>query len=386
MCSRPFEQSGGIQKMKERYFSSYDEQVTFALRDLYAGYGFTKYKMSKFEEYDLYVRNKDFLISDSVITFTDTSGKLMALKPDVTLSIIKNGKDQKGSVEKVYYNENVYRVSDKSNGYKEIMQVGLECIGDLDRYSTFEVLLLAAKSLRCISKDCILDVSHLGFLSSVFEGVGLPEEYRSEALSLIGQKNPHELLALCDRCGLEKELSKKLKKLITLYGSPREVFPLLKETFDGIGDLSILEELEGLIALFDQETADILRVDFSVVNDIRYYNGIVFKGFVKDLPTGVLSGGQYDRLLEKLGRKSGAMGFAVYLDALERMGGNAAYDVDVLLTYAEGEDLLSIKKWAEELMRQGQSVQVQREIPEKLRYKRLMKLEEGRMILLEEHA
>jgi ATP phosphoribosyltransferase regulatory subunit len=386
MCSRPFEQSGGIQKMKERYFSSYDEQVTFALRDLYAGYGFTKYKMSKFEEYDLYVRNKDFLISDSVITFTDTSGKLMALKPDVTLSIIKNGKDQKGSVEKVYYNENVYRVSDKSNGYKEIMQVGLECIGDLDRYSTFEVLLLAAKSLRCISKDCILDVSHLGFLSSVFEGVGLPEEYRSEALSLIGQKNPHELLALCDRCGLEKDLSKKLKKLITLYGSPREVFPLLKETFDGIGDLSILEELEGLIALFDKETADILRLDFSVVNDIRYYNGIVFKGFVKDLPTGVLSGGQYDRLLEKLGRKSGAMGFAVYLDALERMGGNAAYDVDVLLTYAEGEDLLSIKKWAEELMRQGQSVQVQREIPEKLRYKRLMKLEEGRMILLEEHA
>jgi ATP phosphoribosyltransferase regulatory subunit len=361
------------------------EKATFLLRELYTENGYPRFKMNKFEEYELYMRNKDFLLGDGVITFNE-GGRLMALKPDVTLSIIKNGKDQKGSVEKVYYNENVYRVSDKSNGYKEIMQVGLECIGDLDRYSTFEVLLLAAKSLRCISKDCILDVSHLGFLSSVFEGVGLPEEYRSEALSLIGQKNPHELLALCDRCGLEKDLSKKLKKLITLYGSPREVFPLLKETFDGIGDLSILEELEGLIALFDKETADILRLDFSVVNDIRYYNGIVFKGFVKDLPTGVLSGGQYDRLLEKLGRKSGAMGFAVYLDALERMGGNAAYDVDVLLTYAEGEDLLSIKKWAEELMRQGQSVQVQREIPEKLRYKRLMKLEEGRMILLEEHA
>ena len=372
--------------MNERYFLSYDEQMTVALRDLYAGHGFSKYKMSKFEEYDLYVRNKDFLISDSVITFTDTNGKLMALKPDVTLSIIKNGKDRKGSVEKVYYNENVYRVSDKSNGYKEIVQVGLECIGDLDDYSTFEVLLLAAKSLLCISENCILDISHLGFISSVFDGVGLPAEYRSEALSLIGQKNPHELLALCERCGVSAEHAKKLKKLITLYGTPCEVIPMLKETFKDVADLAELERLEKLIALFDGETARILRIDFSVVNDIRYYNGIVFKGFVKDLPTGLLSGGQYDRLLEKLGRKSGAIGFAVYLDALERMGENTAFDVDVLLIYTDGEDLFAIKKWAEELMRQGQSVQVQREIPEKVRYKRLMKLEEGRMILLEEHA
>ena len=67
--------------------------------------------MSKFEEYDLYTRNKDFLVSDSIITFTDTSGALMALKPDVTLSIIKDSADVDGSVKKVYYNENVYRVS-----------------------------------------------------------------------------------------------------------------------------------------------------------------------------------------------------------------------------------------------------------------------------------
>ena len=67
------------------------EKAVGLLRELYASYGFTHYKMSKFEEYDLYVKNKDFLVSDNVITFTDTDGKLMALKPDVTLSIIKNG-------------------------------------------------------------------------------------------------------------------------------------------------------------------------------------------------------------------------------------------------------------------------------------------------------
>ena len=127
-----------------------DERAIFELRSLYEGYGYSRYKMSKFEEYDLYVRNKDFLVSDNIITFTDTNGKLMALKPDVTLSIIKNSTDNINSVSKVYYNENVYRVSKGTHSFKEIMQVGLECIGNIDEYCIYEVLMLAAKSLCSI--------------------------------------------------------------------------------------------------------------------------------------------------------------------------------------------------------------------------------------------
>ena len=67
-----------------------EERVQINLRTLYSSYGYSQYKMSKFEEYDLYVKNKDFLVAGDMITFTDASGKLMALKPDVTMSIIKN--------------------------------------------------------------------------------------------------------------------------------------------------------------------------------------------------------------------------------------------------------------------------------------------------------
>ena len=85
------------------------EAFSSALRILYSRYGYSRYKKNKFEEYDLYAKNKDFLISDSVITITDVGGKLMALKPDVTLSIAKNTRDEPG-IRKLYYNENVYRV------------------------------------------------------------------------------------------------------------------------------------------------------------------------------------------------------------------------------------------------------------------------------------
>ena len=68
----------------------FEEKAVFTLRNLYRNHGYRQFKMSKFEEYDLYSKNKDFLVSDGVITFNDTDGKLLALKPDVTLSIIKN--------------------------------------------------------------------------------------------------------------------------------------------------------------------------------------------------------------------------------------------------------------------------------------------------------
>ena len=94
------------------------ERISFMLRSLYSQHGYERYRMSKFEEYDLYSRNKDFLFSEGVITFTDTTGRLMALKPDVTLSIVKNRKDTPGSLQKLYYHENVYRVSGAADGDK----------------------------------------------------------------------------------------------------------------------------------------------------------------------------------------------------------------------------------------------------------------------------
>ena len=141
-----------------------DERAVYELRALYREYGYSQYKMSKFEEYDLYSENKDFLVSDGVITFNDTNGKLLALKPDVTLSILKNFKDEAGATERLYYNENVYRISETSHTYKEIMQTGLECIGDINGDNEAEVIVLALKSLALISNAFVLDLSHVGLV------------------------------------------------------------------------------------------------------------------------------------------------------------------------------------------------------------------------------
>ena len=82
--------------------------------------------MKKFEEYDFYSENKDFLASEGIITFTDADGRLLALKPDVTLSILKNFKEEKGCVKRLYYNENVYRISETSHTYQAVSYTHLD--------------------------------------------------------------------------------------------------------------------------------------------------------------------------------------------------------------------------------------------------------------------
>lgn len=351
-----------------------EEQAVFALRELYEAYGYAPYKMSKFEEYDLYVRNKDFLISDGVITFTDTDGKLMALKPDVTLSIIKNSKDRPGCVRKVYYNENVYRVSEDAHCFKEILQTGLECMGDIDEATLYEVLRLAAASLRSVAPRAVLDIAHRGVIEDVLAPVAPTEEALSAIYRCIREKNAHELQAVCDTYGIPATVTDTLLQVVGIYGPPAVALPRLTAL---LGDSEALGQLGRLTAAFaGSEYEDMLRIDFSVVAAGRYYNGIVFKGFVYGSPDSVLSGGQYDQLMRQMDRRGGAVGFAVYLDRLARKDSKAEYDVDALLLYEEGCDLAALYAAAEKLQAEG-SVMLQKEIPEKLTYRQVYRFENG---------
>lgn len=354
---------------------AFSEKVALSLRTLYERYGYTQYKMSKFEEYDLYARNKDFLVSDSVITFTDRNGKLMALKPDVTLSIVKNSKDLPW-VQKLYYNENVYRVSKGTHGYREIMQIGLECLGDIDDYCICEVLNLAAQSLSSISGEAVLDVSHLGILKELTNSIGIPREYREKVVKLISEKNPHELTALCKQCGICQDHIDLLCWLLSANGSPAKILPQLKEKMSALVTAETLNQFEAVLSAFGGDC--LLRIDFSVVDDIHYYNGFVFKGFINGIPDSVLSGGQYDKLMRKMNRTAGAIGFAVYMDQLERMEDPAQeYDVDTVLLYDDTTSLAVIRETAQALTQSNTSIAVYRSAPNGLRYKQLLKITNG---------
>lgn len=362
-----------------------EEKAVLALRALYRKYGYLPFRMSKFEEYELYMRNKDFLVSDRIIAFNDTNGRLLALKPDVTLSIIKSGEDRPGFKQKVYYNENVYRVSESTRQFKEILQAGLECIGDIDLYDIYEVIALAAESLFLISEASgtfLLEISHLGLLSAALDRICPDRAFADEAIRCISEKNLHDLKKLCREHGIEEKRASMLEVFVTAYGEREKVMDALEAVWaheSGAGTEEALGELRALSGLLEAlPFSDRIRFDFSVVNDMNYYNGFVFKGFLEGVSAGVLAGGQYDKMMKRMERSSGAVGFAIYLDLLEQLRQERSeYDVDVLLIYDDRTDINVVAERVRKLTAAGKTVTAQRTVPERPRCREVLDLRGG---------
>ena len=370
-----------------KYLAKSEETIVSDLRRLFRQYGYRQYKMSKFEEYDLYVENKRFLVSDNVITFTDLDGHLRALKPDVTLSIAKNASVDTSTAQKLFYHENVYRAERGSHEYREIMQIGLESIGNIDLYATGEAVMLAAGSLALISRDYLLDLSHMGVITAILDEADLSNGQQAELLDALSAKNVSGIRQCCCRFGLSDEFADRLAALTGLYGPALLILPRLKALSPNPQADEAICQLETVCRMLEASGyGDRINLDFSIVNDMSYYNSIIFQGYIEGIPTPVLSGGRYDSLMTRFGKDAGAVGFAIYLSTLESLAPRrASYDVDALLLYSADSFPEILASAVRELTDKGMTVQVQQEIPPMLRYRTLMKLTEGGVITLEKH-
>lgn len=362
-----------------------NEKASYKLREFYTKHGYSNYSVSQFEEYDLYAKNKNFLVSENLLTFTDTNGKLMALKPDVTLSIIKNVVADVKNSYKLYYDEHVYRTTNSGDGFREIMQTGLESIGNIDVFAQSEVLMLAMKSLEEISSDYLLDISHMKFLEGFLENLGIEYEEMSDFFSLIGSKNVSGIRALCQKKYVDSALCEELCSICAMYLPIEDALSKIATLVRGEKMQQAYDELSLILeAMKEYGLTGNLYVDFSIVNDMNYYDGVIFKGFINGIPDSILSGGRYDRLMQRFGKKTEAIGFAVYLDKLERFGNDRAeYDVDYMLVYDGDVSAKDIIDAAKQLGKEGSSVRTLTAVDNSVRYRKLVKLGKEGLITLE---
>ena len=329
------------------------------LNRLYEQYGYRKFKMSRFEDYDLYAQNRDFLRQDRIITFTDADGALKALKPDITLSIIKNNS---GDSEKVYYNENVYR--EMGGTFKEILQVGVESVGQIDPYAEAEVIALAAKSLKILSEDYVLDLSDVSFIRCLLGGMNLSQRDQEQALALIAQKNAPGIQAMADRGILSAQDAQAIQELMGIYAPLKEGIAQAGRLARDNQSWEILRQLSVTASMLEAFGLNgRIRLDFSLVNSMDYYNGVIFQGFLPNIPFPALSGGRYDNLPRKMGKQVGAIGFALYMGRLEQyFSQERQYDAEVLLTYGPDADLAKLAAFAEQIRAKGCTDRCEREM------------------------
>ena len=294
------------------------ERASFALRALYEAAGCRKYHMGRFEEYGLYQENRSFLSSEQVITFTDLDGRLLALKPDVTLSIAKTAQPAPGETLRYYYHENVYRPSAESHTFKEISQMGLEMLGTIGESEVQQAVALAAQSLQQLGADWVLEVSHMGYLFGLFDALGVPDAARAGLLDKLRAKNIHELRAAASAAGLDAAAADTLCGVLDLCGGYAETLARAEALCRNDAMQAAAAELRALAPSLEA-SGGAIRLDLTLAGEMEYYNGLVFQGYLKALPRPLLKGGRYDLLMQKFTPGAGAIGFAVYLDELDRL-------------------------------------------------------------------
>ncbi len=352
------------------------EGLLLDLRKLFSAYGYTKFSMGTLEEYELYADQRNFLNADGIITFHDARGRLMALKPDVTLSIVKNSRIDAGG-ERYYYSESVFRLQ-RNGEYREIPQLGIENIGHSDEYTNFEVILLALRALEASERNFTLELNHLGLVEELFSSRGVARDFLPMALDAMSHKNSKALFDLLLSLGVDIDTARPLSKIAKLSGDVRAVI-------SSLSDLGLLSEktevfCKELLVLYDEFStlglSDKIKLDMSVVNSVDYYNSFIFHGYIEGAPRSVLSGGRYDRLMRKLGRDTDAIGFALYMDEYSRaLQGADEPDVDVLLIYDKACPTKAIRECTEDLQNQDLRFSVRPSEPTDLRYKKLIRLD-----------
>ena len=352
-----------------------EDRLSSELSKLYQSRGYQKFKMGSFEEYSMYLDNKDFLISKNVITFGGLDGRLLALRPDVTLSIIKNVKTDETS--KLFYNEKVYRAVGEE--YKEVSQTGVEVIGDIDLVTEAEITTLILSTLDKVGKRYLLDISHMGFVEGLIDSFEVSIEDKQKLYTLLKTKNVHDVLKEVSTLG--EENAKLFAKLLSIGGAMQNAVKDAEEICvnDKMKDaLASLKDLFNVLKLTGQDKC--VNINFSIVNNADYYNGIIFNGYIEGIPHAVLSGGRYDKLVNKFEKKAGAIGFALYLGEIVRYFNENQDETDALIIY--GEDAVCALNIANEFIAKGLSVRLASTKVSGL-FKKIYRIENGKAVEVE---
>lgn len=319
-----------------------ENSIVSNLINIYERFGFKKIKLSKFEDYNLYNNNKDFLQTEHILTFMNLNGNLKSLRPDVTLSIVKKIlKDNDKETQKIYYIEDIYKIV--SNEYEEIPQVGVEIIGKLNNYSNLEIISMAIESLKSINKNYILEISNIDFISAIFDEINLEENLKIEILNNIYLKNKHDLEKLLNK-NVDCKYKKYILSFIELSGNYKDILKKLKSLIINKKMQKSYEELKSLSFVFElYNNFDKILLDFSIESQLGYYNGIIFKGYIKESNDIILSGGRYDKLLNKFNSNKNAIGFAIYMDKLYEKNKTSDY-IDILILYKSGDEKILLSE------------------------------------------
>ncbi len=270
--------------------------------------GYIPFEPRVFEEFEHFAIQNPRLPREELVVLLSGKQQILLLRPDITSALMKEIypialKEEKC---KIFYQSIVYRKNE--DGIQEINQFGIENFGEINNSTEIEIIVMAIDLLSKL--PFILELSHTGFLEGLFNECDLSKEQKNLVKRLIYLKNSDELKIWTQKNNLPKEVKRVLNELFNLQGKGKEKVELLTSC---ILNMQMDEAVHKILRL--QEISPNIHVDFSIINELDYYDGIVFKGYYDRLNKEILRGGRYKVISEDSEKSMDAIGFSIDTNA-----------------------------------------------------------------------
>ena len=285
------------------------------------GYGYCDIETPTFEYFDVFRKEIGTIPSKDLYKFFDKEGNTLVLRPDITPSIARVAATLFGEEDlpiRLCYTGNTFINHSNNQGrLREVTQMGAELIGDDSVEADAEMLAMVIESMQAIGlKEFQLSVGHLGFFQSLIEDAALDEEARERVVELINNRNYFGVEEYLDSIMVKRSSKEAFAALGNLVGGV-EVLAKAKNiapNSSGIMAVKRLEKIYDILELYGVEK--FVTFDLSMTGNYGYYTGIIFRGYTFGTGDAVVKGGRYDHLLEKFGKTSASIGFAIVIDEL----------------------------------------------------------------------
>jgi ATP phosphoribosyltransferase regulatory subunit len=303
------------------------KNIENALRNSFIISGYEEIETPAYEFIDAFQSGVGSYMQESMIKFVDPRGRILVLRPDITVPIARVAATKLlPGVKRLFYIQNSFASAEPSIGKAgEFTQAGVELIGDKRFQADTEVISLAIKSLKMAGlEEFAIDLGQVAFFKSIIGGLGLSDELTDMLRHAVDSKDAMAIGAITRQFGITGRLKEQILKLPDLFGG-YEVFDKALELSNDPGCKDAVENLRSVyLLLSDLGFEDYISVDFGILHDIAYYSGIVFRGITPGIGFPVASGGRYDGLVSKFGSPAPATGFSLGIKrvmiAMERQG------------------------------------------------------------------
>lgn len=294
----------------------YRRQIEDKFMENFKQSGYMEISSPVLEYYDLFSRDYLANSGDNTFKFMDANGKILVLRPDCTVPIVRilstKMKDFVFPL-RLCYVQDVFRIDEEQAGKKrEFRQAGVELFGIGSYKADAEVIITAIESLKHLGLENFqIDIGQIKLLKEILEIIEIEEELKQQIVENMENKNFVALNELIEQLSVEEHIKTTLKQLPKLFGDPEEVLNEINKLPLTHSMKQSVKELERIYERIEQYgLAEYIKLDLGMVTTLKYYSGVIFKGFTRDLGEVLLSGGRYDELLKDFELDCPATGFA----------------------------------------------------------------------------